>query len=366
MTVSFCIIAYNEEKTLPSLFRDIRAQDYPHEKIELVLVDSMSADGTEALMHAFAEEENGFLEVKVCRNPRRSQAAGWNVAIQAASGDVVLRMDAHAGCPASFVTDSIRGIESGEDVCGGQCLRIMEKDTPWAHTILLAESSMFGSSIAPYRKSTRKAYTKSVSHGAYRREVFERTGLFNEALGRTEDNEMHYRVRRAGYNICYMPEIVSYQYMRGSWHGVIKQKYGNGRWIGLTLGICPQCFSLYHFVPLCFVLSLLCSALLLAAGWRLPFIVLASAYALVNVVMTAFAVRGQKLYVQYLLLPWMFLSLHAAYGCGTAAGIAEMPFFLKRCKKETGEQEYAGIHAAGASAASEEKSGNGRIFRKNL
>ncbi len=60
--------------------------------------------------------------------------------------------------------------------------------------MLLAEKSIFGSSIAPYRRNIGKRYVSSIFHGAYSREVFENTGLFNENLARTEDNEMNYRI----------------------------------------------------------------------------------------------------------------------------------------------------------------------------
>lgn len=77
MTVSVCIIAYNEEKTLTSLFSDIKNQDYPHNKMEVILVNSMSSDRTRVLMEKFAEEENGFLRVRYLIIQRKNkQLAG--------------------------------------------------------------------------------------------------------------------------------------------------------------------------------------------------------------------------------------------------------------------------------------------------
>ena len=231
MLVSFCVIAYNEEKALDSLFKDIIAQDYPHEKMEIVLVNAMSTDQTRKKMEEFSKEDHGFRRVVVLDNKKKIQAAGWNVAITAAKGDVILRIDAHTMIPSDFVSKNIQCIISGENVTGGRRPNVVEEETPWKHTLLLAESSMFGSSIAPYRKGNHKTYVKSVFHGAYRKEVFEKAGLFNENLGRTEDNEMHYRIRKAGYKICFNPDIISYQNIRNSWCGMLKQKYGNGHWI---------------------------------------------------------------------------------------------------------------------------------------
>lgn len=333
--VSFCVIAYNEEKNLESLFSDIRNQDYPHEKMEIIFVNAMSTDRTRELMENFAKENNGFSRVKILDNPKKIQAAGWNLAIQEARGDIILRVDAHTMIPPQFVTNSVKSIESGEWVTGGPRPNIVEGNTPWKHTLLLAEKSLFGSSIAPYRQSHQKSYVKSVFHGAYRKEVFDKAGLFNEDLGRTEDNEMHYRIRKAGYKICYDPQIISYQHSRGTWYEMIRQKYGNGYWIGLTLGICPRCFSVYHFVPLLFVLAILISSVSAICGVTEPLKLLLILYVVVNLLMSFLAVSGEKKYGYYVLIPVIFLSLHLAYGIGTLVGIINMPVWKRRHKKKT-------------------------------
>ena len=237
MLVSFCVIAYNEEKALDSLFKDIIAQDYPHGNIEVILVNAMSTDQTRRKMEHFSEEDHGFRRVVVLDNAKKIQAAGWNVAITASKGDIILRIDAHTMIPHDFVSKNVQCILSGENVTGGRRPNVVEEETPWKHTLLLAESSMFGSSIAPYRKGNHKTYVKSVFHGAYRKEVFEKAGLFNENLGRTEDNEMHYRIRKAGYKICFNPDIISYQNIRNSWCGMLKQKYGKIINISSVVGV---------------------------------------------------------------------------------------------------------------------------------
>ena len=189
MFVSVCIIAYNEEKALPSLLSDIAKQTYSHKDIEVVLVDSMSTDKTKEIMTNFATQNNDFKSILVKDNPKRKQASGWNIAINSSKGDVIIRIDAHTMIPKDFVEKNVHVIEGGEYVSGGPRPNIVEDETPWKKTLLLAEKSMFGSSIAPYRAGHHKRYVKSVFHGAYRREVFEKAGLFNEKLGRTQSNK---------------------------------------------------------------------------------------------------------------------------------------------------------------------------------
>ena len=321
--VSLCVIARNEESVIENLFKDIEKQDYPHENMEIVLVNSMSTDNTRAQMEEFArrKRENPFADILVKDNPKGNQASGWNVAISAATGEVVIRVDAHAMLPSDFVKKNMSCINSGEYVCGGARPNIAVKKGKWADMLLAVESSLFGSSIASYRrKDIEKKYVKSIFHGAYRKEVFQKAGLFNENLGRTEDNELHYRIRQAGYKICYDPEIISYQHVRSTWRGMLKQKYGNGFWIGLTSKVCPKCLSIYHFVPFVFIVALLIGIILGATASWMPFLLLLILYGIFCLLgmISAFIDKGGN--IAFLVMPVVFLTLHIAYGVGTVVG----------------------------------------------
>ena len=206
-----------------------------------------------------------FRRVVVLDNPKKTLPSGWNVALREYKGDAIIKVDAHAVIPEDFVSKNVRVLETGEYICGGQRPNIIDKPTPFKETLLLAESSMFGSSIASYRNNPGKTYVKSLFHAAYRREVFEKVGFFNEELVRTEDNEIHYRMRKAGYKLCFDPDIISYQYTRSSLKAMLKQKYANGYWIGKTSKVCPKCLSIYHFVPFAFVSAIIASGSVIGA-----------------------------------------------------------------------------------------------------
>lgn len=327
MTISICVVAYNEEKALPDLLECIKKQDYPHELIEVVLIDSMSEDSTKEIMLEFKNKNKDFSNIQVLSNPGKKQASGWNVAINNYRSDVILRVDAHASIPFNFVSKNIKVLESGECVSGGVRPNIVHNPTPWKETLLLAEQSMFGSSIAAYRRSETKSYVKSVFHGAYKREVFEKVGGFNEQLGRTEDNEVHYRIRRAGYRICYSPDIVSYQHTRSSLKGMLKQKYGNGKWVALTLKACPQCLSLYHFVPFGFVLGIIFTTILGVIGYPQLAWIMWGAYWIAALLMSVASVIKVKKSIYQITLPFLFFLLHISYGIGSLMGFLQLPFW---------------------------------------
>lgn len=341
LTVSLCVIAWNEQNVLGALFDDIRRQSYPHSQMEIVLVDGGSSDSTKQMMLEFAREDNGFSRVLVLDNPKRIQAAGWNCAIGSALGDVIVRIDAHASVPPEFIANNVRHLEEGEDISGGRRPNIMDDKTPWKETLLLAESSMFGSSVAPYRRGSEKTYVKSMFHAAYRREIFEIVGGMNEALGRTEDNELHYRMRLAGYRFCLNDDVVSYQHVRGTLSKMLKQKYGNGYWIGLTAGVCPGCLSAYHFVPFLFIMGILFTAILAFLGYPLLSYLMWGAYWLLAAAMAVLSVKGKRRRSLHLLLPFLFFLLHVSYGAGTLAGLCGMPFWRRRVKPRWAQEVEA-------------------------
>ncbi len=332
MTVSLCVVAYNEEQFLPNLLTDLENQTYHHNLTEIVLIDGKSSDNTKNIMLEFAQRSTSFYSIQVLDNPQRVQAAGWNVAIANAKSDVIIRIDAHTHIPPEFTSKNMALQEKGEYVTGGVRPCLIDNPTPWKETLLEVENSMFGSSISKGRKSTKASYVKSMFHAAYRREVFEKAGTFNPKLLRTEDNEMHYRVREAGYRLYCDPDIVSYQYARSDFKKMVKQKYGNGYWIGLTLGVCPGCISLFHLVPFAFVLGIVFTTVLaLLSFWHLA-AVMWGAYSLFVIAGTICTVINKKANRWTFLMPVLFLIMHISYGVGTLVGIVKMPFVRKDLK----------------------------------
>ena len=335
--ITFGVIAYNESKCLPELLEDLVKQSYNAKLIEVILVDGESSDDTWQIMQEFKRNHLAdYLDVKVLKNEKRIQPAGWNVVINNMTADVLLRIDAHARLPEDFVERNVERIQSGEDVCGGPRENIIDKATPWKRMLLSAEKSMFGSGFAKYRRLTESVtYVDSVFHGAYTKPVLNKVGMFNEKLVRTEDNEYHYRVREAGYRICFDPTIKSFYQTRSSLRGMIRQKYLNGFWVGKTMRICPKCISLFHFAPMCFVLTLLLVLVLGPIATWAPAIGLGMLYGVFLLVSTI-ASLIETHNIADLLLPFVIFVIHIAYGSGTIRGILCSGKEDKESKGQTG------------------------------
>ncbi len=325
LIISVGIVAFNEENYIETLLNLLLQQDYPKEKTEILLINSLSTDKTEEIFEQFKTENlDVYKDIKVLKNEGKIQSAGWNEAIRNFSGDALIRLDAHARINPDFIRKNAETLLSGEMVCGGKRPNLPAGEGAEEQLVHLSDASMFGGSFAKYHSSEEKSYVDTVFHGCYRREVLEKVGFFNESLGRTEDNDFHSRIRKAGYKICYNPEIVSYQFSRNSLMGSVRQKYGNGYWIGRTTAINPDCISLFHYVPFLFVFALFCSAVFSVVTPVFFYLALAL-YGLADIALSIMAfISAPKKRLVFIALPLAFLSLHLSYGIGTLVGFLSL------------------------------------------
>ena len=320
MLVSIVISAYNEEKYLPGLIEDFKKQTYNHNEIELIFIDGMSKDNSWKILEDFKNSNHDFYDVVLLKNPKVILSAGMNVGIKAARGECILKVDCHSHITENFIENNVKIIEEGEDVCGGPRPNIIENADNFSKTLLLVEENMFGSGIADYRKKTTKKYVSSVFQGMYRKSIFDKIGLLDEKVGRVEDNELHYRIRKNGYKIRYSNDILSYQYTRPTLKRMLKQKYSNGYWIGKVSHIYPKAFSIFHFVPLAFVLAIIFSLCMIPIT-SIFIILLSSVYFLFTILITIMTIINNKFNVTILLMPIILFLIHVYYGVGTLVGL---------------------------------------------
>ena len=320
MLVSVVVGLLNEEKFLPRLIEDFKKQTYNHNEIELIFIDGMSKDNSWKILEDFRNSNHDFYDVVLLKNPKVILSAGMNVGIKAARGECILKVDCHSHITDNFIENNVKIIEEGEDVCGGPRPNIIENADNFSKTLLLVEENMFGSGIADYRKKTTKKYVSSVFQGMYKKSIFDKIGLLDEKVGRVEDNELHYRIRKNGYKIRYSNDILSYQYTRPTLKRMLKQKYSNGYWIGKVSHVYPKAFSIFHFVPLAFVLAIIFSLCMIPIT-SIFIILLSSVYFLFTILITIMTIINNKFNVTILLMPIILFLIHVYYGVGTLVGL---------------------------------------------
>ncbi|MFA6584292.1 MAG: glycosyltransferase [Elusimicrobiaceae bacterium] len=171
---TFVIVARNAGKHLPNAFADFLAQDFPRDQLEFLFVDSLSDDDSLALAKEFKTAHKD-INFTILTNPNRILASGWNVALQHAKGNILLRLDAHARIPPDFIRLNTENILKGHFITGGTLATTLPQET-WPRFVGLANSCKFGASSAPFRKTGNNAEreVKTLAYAAYRREILTR------------------------------------------------------------------------------------------------------------------------------------------------------------------------------------------------
>lgn len=310
----------NEASSIEGCIKSLIVDDYPRDRLELLVVDGKSSDGTREILEDLAKQ---YSVIRLLENPGGITASGLNIGIQAAAGDVIVIASAHARYGQGYVSGSVAALRaSGADCVGGAMMTVPSAPGPIAEGIALALSHPFGVGNARFRISSQPGFVDTVAYGAYRREVFRRIGLFDERLVRNQDIEFNSRLKRVGGKIYLTPEISSHYYCRADLGGLWRQSFQNGRWNIYTIALTGWSVSWRHVVPLGFVTGLFGTGLLAMRcpifGW--VFGGIATSY-LMSALMATLRTPGRKQAGSRVLLPLIFLVLHLSYGLGSLWGI---------------------------------------------
>lgn len=331
--VSIIIPCRNEERFIADCLDSILANDFPHDQLEILVVDGNSTDRTREIVTRYTHRHPC---VQLLDNPRQITPVALNIGLRQARGDLLIRMDAHAKYDPAYVVNCVRAAdEHHADNVGGRCVMVPRHDTLLARALVQAMSHPFGVGNATYRTTTltEPRWVDTVPFFCLRREVIERVGLFNERLSRSQDFEFSQRLHKLGGRTLMVPGIVSYYYLRTDLGSFVRRNVLNGLWVIVpflytdVMPVRPR-----HLVPLTFLLTLLTSALLGAfwtpAWWLLAAVLLA--YALAASFATAQIVRrtGEPRFLA--IMPLLFFTIHTSYGLGSFGGLIYVAYTLIR------------------------------------
>jgi GT2 family glycosyltransferase len=278
----------------------------------------MSDDGTRRILERLADEDE---RLRVIDNPGRIVSTGLNTAIRVAHGRIIIRMDAHTEYAPDYVRQCLVVLEeTGADNVGG----------PWiAKEFGFVDLAIAAAFQSPFSVGDRRGHDPgyegtldTVYLGCWRREVFDRVGLFDEELVRNQDDEFNLRLTRAGGTIWQSPRIRSWYRPRSSLVALFRQYMQYGYWKVLVIQKHRIPASVRHLVPGCFVLLLV--VLLLASFWWSAavwgWLGLIGVYSVCNVAASLLTAARQE-WKLLPVLPLVFACYHFGYGCGFLRGI---------------------------------------------
>jgi cellulose synthase/poly-beta-1,6-N-acetylglucosamine synthase-like glycosyltransferase len=300
----------------------VLAQDYPRDRMEVLIADGMSTDGTRDVIACLAEAYPG-IRVTVLDNPGKIVPTGMNAALARAQGEIIVRVDGHTIVAPDYVSECIAALErSGASNVGGRMDPVSEGR--FGQATALATSSFFGVGGARFHYSDHEELVDTVYMGAWPRGVFQRIGFFDEELVRNQDDELNYRLRSQGGKILLSPRIKSRYYNRSTNHALWRQYLQYGYWKVRVMQKHPLQMRPRQFVPPLFVSTLLFSSLaapFFAIG-KWMFLLIAVSYVIANLAVSV-AIARNRSWRLLPLLPVTFVILHVAYGFGFLMGLVK-------------------------------------------
>lgn len=315
MVVSVVIPVRNAEKYLPSCLGQLVRQDYPHDKLEVIIVDGLSEDGT---VHAAESYPLGRIGRKVIRCESLGRSQGLNAGIRAAAGDAICRLDARTRIEPHYISTCAQALlTTGAANVGGR--QVPEGRTPAQVAIGLAMAHPFGVGNAQFRIAKESGYVDTVYLGFFRRDIFDRVGYFDEkAAVISEDSDLNQRIRAAGEKIYLIATLRAGYEPRASLADqfALYFRYGGAR-AGNVLKH-GSITSLRQLAAPGLVLSLV--ALALASVWLAParylLGALLAAYAAADAYVAFQLARRARQFRLFPFLVAVFPSMHVGYGVG--------------------------------------------------
>jgi len=319
--ISIIIPCRNEEKYTGKCLDSIIMQDYPKENLEVLVIDGASEDKTREIVQDFSSQ---YPFIKLLTNPQKFTPFALNIGIKAAKGEIIVRMDAHAGYEKDYVSKCVAHLmESGADNVGGAMKTLPAKNTLVARAVAYSLASPFGAA-SDFRVGSKAAKSvDTVFGGCYRREIFDRVGLFNENLAKTQDMEFNIRLKRAGGKILLVPEIVAYYYPKSNLKDFFLHNFEDGIWAIYPLKFVKIPLKLRHYIPLIFVSGLLGTGFF---GIYFPFFLwlffdIIILYFLVSLYFSLRIAIKEKDLRYLFLMPITFAIRHFSYGLGSIWGL---------------------------------------------
>lgn len=337
LSVSVILPCRNESRAISSCLQSIVENEYPKDSLELLVVDGRSDDGTREIVDEFRKT---FPWIRLLDNDRGITPAALNIGIRSSTSQIVMRMDAHTTYPPDYISKLVEWIErSKADNVGGICITQPANPSSKAQAIAIGLSHPWGVGNSHFRIGvSAPKWVDTVPFGCYRREVFDKIGLFDERLIRNQDDELNHRLIRSGGRILLVPEIVSYYTTRESLLKVWIMYYQYGYFKPLAVRTIGAVMTIRQLVPSAFVMSFVLTATL--APWSNLMAVLFGSilisYGIINLCVGV-SVAAKKGWRCGFWATVIFPVLHISYGLGYLKGVLD--FFILR--KQSAADSFA-------------------------
>lgn len=332
MRVAVVIPCKNEENYIEKCVRSILSSNYDINLIDIYVCDGLSTDKTPQIVSELAKNHQ---QVHLLINHAQTTPQGLNLGLKTATNDLKIILGAHSEVDENFIAENVKVIQKDNTVgcAGGVIKNVFENKT--SEIIGAAMSSPFGVGNAHFRTGGKEGYVDTVAFGAYKKEVFDKIGYFDEELVRNQDDEFNFRLIKNGYKIFLSPKIISLYYVRASYDKLFRQYYQYGYWKVFVNKKHQTVTSIRQLIPLFFVLFLMVGSILSLVNIYLLalFLLTLSLYCTLGLF---FANKVSKT-KDILSVLFTFIILHISYGTGYFIGLFDFILLNKKPQKKSME-----------------------------
>ncbi len=320
--VSIICPIYNEEKYIKDCIDSILQQDYPKDKMEVLFVDGMSSDKTRDIVNQYILK---YSFLKILDNPQKIVPCALNKGIENSKGNIIIRIDAHCFYPINYISKLVFYLNKlAADNVGAVLNTLPANDSIICSAIAKAISHPFGVGDSSFRIGADKVMqVDTVPFGCYKKDVFDRIGLFDEDLIRNQDDEFNARLINSGGKIYLIPELIIDYIARDSVLKLKKMYYQYGLFKPLVNKKLGKPATIRQFFPLLFVVGLFCGLILSFCSFFLMIIyllVLLFYFGMGLFVGVNLAIKERRLGYVFL-MPYLFFIIHCSYGIGYMKGL---------------------------------------------
>ena len=316
--VSIVMPIRNERSHIMRALDAIAAQTYPASRIEILVVDGGSTDGT---MDAVQVRMAADRRIRALGGPGVNTPLAMQIGTQDADGSLIAKVDGHGWINERFIEAAVDALAGDKQIgCVGGTIQPVT-ETNAERGIAIARFSRLGVGGGVYTLSERPQDTETVQCGVYRMEALRAAGGFDPALPFGEDEELNFRIRQHGWRIRFEPAMRFSYRVRPSFSALFRQYFRYGRARVAVVRKHPHFFRPKHAVPAILVVGLLgTSPLILLPGWQVVPGLLLLAY-LTLVALGAIALGARHRFWRVDLIGAGLVALHVGYGLGTISGI---------------------------------------------
>ncbi len=327
LTLSVVCPIYNEEKYIAKCIDSILEQDFPHDDWEILFVDGMSSDKTREILAGYSKH---YPFISVLDNEMKIVPYAMNKGIEESRGSIIIRLDAHVIYPSNYFSTLVRKLkEYNADNVGCVCNTLPVNDSAQAIAIAETLSSPFGVGNSMFRIGVDKDMeTDTVPFGCFKRDVFEKVGLYDLDLVRNQDDELNARIINNGGKIILLADLSCDYYARDKFSKLYQMYYQYGLYKPLVNKKLGKPATIRQLVPPIFftgsVLGLILSYVFPVLF--IPYFAALALYLVIGILIGCKVARKHHKISLIFLMPAAFLVVHVGYGWGYIKGLYKVLF----------------------------------------